>query len=64
MTKKIKRTFSPEFKLECALLVMDKGYSYRQACEAMSVGSSTLESWVRQLKKSVSSTGTSGTRLR
>ncbi len=51
MTKKIKRTFSPEFKLECALLVVDKGYSYRQACEAMNVGSSTLESWVRQLKK-------------
>ncbi|WP_373370586.1 IS3 family transposase [Pectobacterium parmentieri] len=51
MTKKIKRTFSPEFKLECALLVVDKGYSYRQACEAMNVDSSTLESWVRQLKK-------------
>lgn len=50
MHKKTKRTFSPEFKLECALLVVDKGYSYRQACEAMNIGSSTLESWVRQLR--------------
>lgn len=50
MYKKTKRTFSPEFKLECALLVVDKGYSYRQACEAMNIGSSTPESWVRQLR--------------
>lgn len=50
MHKKTKRTFYPEFKLECALLVVDKGYSYRQACEAMNIGSSTLESWVRQLR--------------
>ncbi|MBB8077104.1 transposase, partial [Escherichia coli] len=29
MNKKTKRTFSPEFKLECAQLIVDKGYSYR-----------------------------------
>ncbi len=28
-----------------------KGYSYRQASEAMNVGSTTLESWVRQLRR-------------
>ncbi len=50
MNKKTKRTFTPEFRLECAQLIVDKGYSYRQASEAMNVGSTTLESWVRQLR--------------
>ncbi len=30
MNKKTKRTFTPEFRLECAQLIVDKGYSYRQ----------------------------------
>ncbi|HFV6565874.1 TPA: IS3 family transposase [Escherichia coli] len=51
MNKKTKRTFTPEFRLECAQLIVDKGYSYRQASEAMNVGSTTLESWVRQLRQ-------------
>ncbi|QED64811.1 IS3 family transposase [Escherichia coli] len=37
--------------MECAQLIVDKGYSYRQASEAMNVGSTTLESWVRQLRR-------------
>ncbi|EEX8883959.1 IS3 family transposase [Escherichia coli] len=51
MNKKTKRTFTPEFRLECAQLIVDKGYSYRQASEAMNVGSTMLESWVRQLRR-------------
>ncbi len=51
MNKKAKRTFTPEFRLECAQLIVYKGYSYRQASEAMNVGSTTLESWVRQLRR-------------
>ncbi|MXD61953.1 IS3 family transposase [Escherichia coli] len=51
MNKKTKRTFTPEFRLECAQLIVYKGYSYRQASEAMNVGSTTLESWVRQLRR-------------
>ncbi|EFN2202675.1 IS3 family transposase [Escherichia coli] len=51
MNKKTKRTFTPEFRLECAQLIVDKGYSYRQASETMNVGSTTLESWVRQLRR-------------
>lgn len=30
MNKKTKRTFTPEFRLECAQLIVDKGYSYRR----------------------------------
>ncbi len=51
MNKKTKRTFTPEFRLECAQLIVDKGYSYRQASETMNVGSTTLESWVRQFRR-------------
>lgn len=51
MNKKTKHTFTPEFRLECAQLIIDKGYSYRQASEAMNVGSTTLENWVRQPRR-------------
>jgi len=50
MTKGKRRTFTPEFKLECAELVVDGGYSIRAAVEAMGVSKSSLESWVRQLR--------------
>ena len=48
---KIRRTFSSEFKLEAAQLVVDQGYTLKAACEAMGVGKSTLENWVRKLKQ-------------
>ncbi len=44
MNKITKRTFTSEFRLECAQLIVDKGYSYRQASEAMNVGSTTKDS--------------------
>lgn len=37
MNKKTTRTFTPEFRLESAQLIVDKGYSYRQASEAWSI---------------------------
>lgn len=49
MAKK-RRTFSPEFKLEAAQLVLNQGYTIKAACEAVGVGKSTLEYWIRQLK--------------
>ena len=45
-----KRTFSPEFRLEAAQLVVDQGYTQQAACEAMGVGKSTMEYWVRKLR--------------
>jgi len=50
MTKKIRRTFSAEFKLEAAQLVLDQDYTVLEAAEAMNVGKSTMDKWVRQLK--------------
>lgn len=51
MSKPTRRTLSPEFKLEAAGLVVDKGYSVREACEAMNVGSSSMDRWVQQLRR-------------
>jgi transposase len=50
MTGKIRRTFTPEFKLEAAQLVVEQNYSIRAAASAMNVGKSTMDKWVRQLK--------------
>ena len=51
MRSKIRRTFSPEFRLESAQLVVDQNYSIREAVQAVGVGHSTLDKWVRQLRK-------------
>lgn len=45
-----KSVFSSEFKQDAASLVLDKNYSYREACEAVGVGESALRRWVKQLK--------------
>jgi transposase len=50
MTKS-RKTFSPEFRLEAAQLVVDQQYTVRAACEAMGVSKSTMENWVRQLRQ-------------
>lgn len=50
MTKK-RRTFSQEFKLEAASLVLDKGYSIPEASRSLDVGETALRRWVQQLKQ-------------
>ncbi len=51
MTKRTRRTFSPEFKLEAAQLVVDQRYSVEEAAKAMNVSRSAMDKWVRQLKQ-------------
>ncbi len=50
MAKRIRRLFSAEFKLEATQLVLDQSYSVVKAANAMGVGKSTMDKWVRQLK--------------
>jgi transposase len=50
MTIQRRRTFTPEFKLEAAQLVVEQNYSIREAASAMNIGKSTMEKWVRQLR--------------
>jgi transposase-like protein len=51
MRNKTRRTFSPEFRLESAQLVVDQNYSIREAATAVGVGHSTIDKWVRQLRQ-------------
>ena len=51
MKRNIRRTFSAEFKLESAQLVLDQNYSIREAASAVGVGHSTMDRWVRQLRQ-------------
>ena len=50
MTKRTRPNFTPEFRLECAQLVVDKNYSVVEAAQVMNVGKSSLDKWVRQLR--------------
>lgn len=50
MTKASKKHYPPEFRLEAAQLVVDQNYKIKEACDAMGVGKSTMESWVRKLR--------------
>lgn len=45
-----KRTFSTEFKLEAARLVLEQGYSILKAAHAMGVSESAMARWVKQLR--------------
>lgn len=51
MSKRSRRTFSPEFRLETAQLVVDQGYTHEEAAKAMGVGFSTIGKWVKQLNQ-------------
>lgn len=51
MAKKKGPNFSPEFRLETAQLVVDQGYTNKEAAEAMGVGYSTIGKWVKQLRE-------------
>ena len=50
MSNRTRPTFSTEFRLEAAQLVVNQGRSIRDAAEAMGVGKSTMDKWVRQLR--------------
>lgn len=51
MAKKKGPNFSPEFRLETAQLVLDQGYSQKEAAQSMGVGYSTIGKWVNQLRE-------------
>ena len=50
MTKRTRANFTPEFRLECAQLVVDNGRSVKETAQTMNVDKSSLDKWVRQLK--------------
>jgi transposase len=43
MSRKTRQTFTQDFKLEAAQLVLDQNYSVREAASAMYIGKSTMD---------------------
>lgn len=60
MKQESRKRFSPEFKVETAQLVLDQGYTAREAADAMGVGLSTIGKWVQKLRAERSGKGTIG----
>lgn len=44
------RKITPEFKRECAELVITHGYSHKDAAAAMNVGLSSIQCWAAQYR--------------
>ena len=49
--KKARTTYSLEFKHDAANLVLNKGYTIQEACNAVGVGYTAMSRWVSQLKQ-------------
>ncbi|MCR3957162.1 IS3 family transposase [Aeromonas veronii] len=47
---RLRRSFTAEFKLEAASLVLDQGYSVPEASRSLDVGETVLRRWVQQLQ--------------
>jgi len=46
-----RKSYPPEFKQETASLILDQGYTRKAAAEAMGIGHTALDRWVRQLSQ-------------
>jgi len=46
-----RRTFSRKFKLDATDLIIEKGFSYREAQNAIGVSSGVIRTWVIQVQK-------------
>ena len=51
-TKRKRPTYSDDFKRDAVRLVVEEGYSFKSACEAVGVCDATLRGWHRKLAPS------------
>ena len=51
----MRRTFSREFEIEAAKLVVERGVAVAQACRDLDVAESVLRRWMRELAQALSS---------
>ena len=47
MSKRLRPTYSPEFRLEVAQQVVDNGRNIRDVAESLGLGNSTVDKWAR-----------------
>ena len=50
------KKFSPEFKAQAASLVLDSGYTLKEAAKVSGISHSAITTWVKQLKAERSGT--------
>ena len=50
MSKKKRKTYSPEFKTEAVRLISEKGYSIAEASRNLGIEYSILRRWIKQFK--------------
>ncbi|WIM78754.1 transposase [Gallibacterium anatis] len=47
---KMRRTFSPDYKVAAVKLVTEQGYSVAQACSELGIGETALRRWIKQVQ--------------
>ena len=47
---KMRRTFSPDYKVAAVKLVAEQGYSVAQACSELGIGETALRRWIKQVQ--------------
>lgn len=62
MTRK-RRSYTPEYKLEAASLVLDQDYSVPEAARSLGLNENVLRRWVKQLRDERQGTTPSGKAL-
>ena len=63
MTKRTRPTYSPEFRLEVAQEVVDKGRTIKEVASSLGLGKSTVDKWSRQLRNERNGTLSNATPL-
>ena len=63
MTNKIRRTYSPEFRLEVAQEVVDKQRRVKEVADSLGIGKSSVDKWARQLRQERNGQGSRATPL-
>ncbi len=46
--KRVRRSFTAEFKADAVSLVQQQGYTVAQACQALAIGQNALRRWLAQ----------------
>ena len=63
MTKRTRPTYSPEFRLEVAQEVVDRGRTIKEVASSLGLGKSTVDKWSRQLRNERNGTLSNATPL-
>ena len=63
MTKRTRPIYSPEFRLEVAQEVVDKGRTIKEAASSLGLGKPTVDKWSRQLRNERNETLSNATPL-